>query len=160
MTSPPANQGEGPRADHPLHKPFATLVLPMKASTKWEPLSTACSWPPCSAPATHAPFLPTTCGQCGLHCARARTSSRVQKLYTKRYRALSRTRSTAALRHLTSWECNKRRQMTTGKSGDILSSDAGNLRGTRHVTGKGERRSLGTHDPESWRGGETRTTPF
>ena len=148
-----SQSGEGPRADHPLHKPFLTLVFPMKAFTKWGLLSTACPGRLAQHPQHTLPFLPTTCGQCGLHCARARISSRVQKLYTKVHQSLSRTRSTAAPRRLTSYKCNKRRQRTTGKSGQHPQLRWWESQGNKTCYRKRrERGSPCTHDPDSCRG--------
>ena len=111
-----SQSGEGSWADHPLHKPLLNLVfqLPMKPSGGVSLLSTACP----GLLAQHLPhmlhFLHHKVGSVdGLHCAGARISSAVQKLYTRVYQSLSRTRSTAAPRRLTSYECNKRRQRTT-----------------------------------------------
>ena len=100
------------------------------------------------------PFLHHSVGsEDGLHRARARISSGVQKLYTKFHQSLSRTWSTAAPRRLTSYKCNKRRQRTTGKSGQHPQ-----LRwweSQRNKTCYRKRRERGspcTHDPDSCRG--------
>ena len=126
----------------------------MKPSGGVSLLSTACP----GLLAQHLPhmlhFLHHKVGSVdGLHCAGARVSSGVQKPYTKGYRSLSRTRSTAAPRRLTSCECNKRRQMTTGKSGRHPPLRCWKSQGnTTHYRKRGERPSPGTHNPESWRG--------
>ena len=99
------------------------------------------------------PFLHYNVGSVdGLHCAGARISSAVQKLYTRVYQSLSRTRSTAAPRRLTSYECNKSRQRTTGKSEQHPQLRCWESQGNKARSRKrGERGSLGTHDPDSCR---------
>ena len=85
------------------------------------------------------PFLHHSVGSVdGPHCAGAGISSGVRKLHTKGYRSLSRTRSTAAPKRLTSYGCNKSRQRATGKSGQHLHPRCWKSQGNKTRYRKGE----------------------
>ena len=100
------------------------------------------------------PFLHHSVGsEDGLHRARARISSGVQKLHTKCYWSLSRIGSTASPKLLTSYECNESRQWTTGKSGQHAQLRRCKAQGKKiRYRKRRERGSLGIHDPDLCRG--------
>ena len=98
------------------------------------------------------PFLHNVGSVGGLHRAGVRVSSGSPKLHTKGHQPLSSTWSTAAPRCLTSYECNKSRQRTTGKPGQHPQLRCWESQGNKACSRKrGERGYLGTHDPDSCR---------
>ena len=143
--------GEGPWADHPLHNPLTlALNFPWKLSGSVSLLSTDCPGLLAQHLRHMLPFLHHNVGSVdGLHSAGARISSGVQKLHAKGYRSFSRTWSIATPRHLTSYEWNKRRQRTAGKSGQHPQLRCQKSQGNKTCYCKRrERRSPSTHDPD------------
>ena len=156
MTSPPANQKKIPELiTHSITPSFSLFLnLPWKPSGNVSLLSMVCPGLLAQHRQHRLPFLHYNVGSVdGLHCAGARISSGVQKLHTKGYQSLSRTGSTAAPKLLTSYECNKSRQWTTGKSGQHRQLRCCKSQGNKiRYRKRRERGSLGIHDPDSCRG--------
>ena len=152
MTSSAANQEKAPeQITHSITPSFTlSLNFPGKPSGGMSLLSMVCPGPLAHQNLKHMlPFLQHNVGAVdGPHCAGARISGGVQKLLTKGYRSRSRTQS-----HLTSYECNKRRQRIAGQSGQYpqlrcWKSQRNKIRSSE----RGEMGSLGTHHPDSCRG--------
>ena len=152
MTSPPANQEKAPEQITHAITPL-NLVFPAKAFREREPFKQARPALASLLSACNPGFLsfPTARGRwAGFTVPGPESPAGSEAAHQG---SLGRTRSTAAPRRLTPYECNKRRRMPAGESGQRPQLRRWNSQGNKtRYRKRGERGSRGTHDPESWRG--------